>query len=291
MLEELPETAAMPSAETPTAFAPRLSRLASLDRAEFDATLPTLADSQASSQVEATAFKPGAEDSSEIEESRRLKRLRALRVREWIGMGVALAVILAFGANFKPVRVVGTSMEPTLHNGSTVLVWKTARRFSPLRAGDIVVFRGPDGEELIKRVIFVQKPDGSARMPFQIWTPRGLIAEPLLMVNRHRLFFPDYIRQIYDGKHHRKITRTIYVMGDNTWGSEDSRVFGPVAPSAVLGKVILPRPDPRIAMLLDPKNWKLRAQQTRSSGAARLHAGRSRLSGDLPASNRAKSHL
>jgi signal peptidase I len=61
----------------------------------------------------------------------------------------ALAIMLA-RHRFMVVTVTGTSMEPALHPGDRVLVRR--HRCPPVRAGDILVFREPGGQQAIKRV-------------------------------------------------------------------------------------------------------------------------------------------
>ena len=58
---------------------------------------------------------------------------------------VLLAGLLFMAVNFLTarIRVDGSSMEPTLHNGEFVVVNRLAYRWSDLTRGDIVVFRFP----------------------------------------------------------------------------------------------------------------------------------------------------
>lgn len=58
---------------------------------------------------------------------------------------------------FARFRVVDRSMEPTLDEGSTVLVNRWAYRRRPPREGDIVVLRHPREDRLlVKRVVRVE---------------------------------------------------------------------------------------------------------------------------------------
>jgi signal peptidase I len=162
----------------------------------------------------------------------------AARKREWAVILACAALVTLIGINLKLVRVEGNSMWPSVRDGETVLVWRTSSLFEPYRAGDVVVFRGLDGDELIKRVCFVQRPDGSARMPDSLWTPTGQTRVPVLMDGLGQSDFPDYAAQLRLAAQGERIVRTLYVMGDNTWDSFDSRDFGPVDPGNVMGKVI-----------------------------------------------------
>lgn len=105
--------------------------------------------------------------------------------------GVA-AGVWALGRSF-PVRVVGSSMSPTLQPGDLVVA-TPARRLP--RRGEIVVVRGPEGFEIVKRVRAI------AGEPFEgLPVPDGMIA----------------------------------VAGDNEERSTDSRTWGPVLISDVAG--------------------------------------------------------
>jgi signal peptidase I len=123
-------------------------------------------------------------------------------------------------------------MEPRFHGGDSLIILKTFRIFSPLKVGDIVVVAKKEGEtagqELIKRVVFIQNAEGNAKWPESVETSRG----PLPM----RLLFPTEVMGI------RKVpANDICVMGDNFEVSSDSRdpEIGPIAPSEIVGKVLV----------------------------------------------------
>ena len=157
--------------------------------------------------------------------------LRALRKREWAVLGLLLVVALVAFFNVKRVVVNGVSMQPTFKNDQSVLVWTSVPRTS-LREGDIIVFHSPDGDEFIKRIVFIQNRLGSAQPPEQVWTTDG--DQP----------FPFVFEYFYRNGKHAPLDRPtgdrrIWVLGDNYNHSEDSRDFGPIAPQSVLGKVIM----------------------------------------------------
>ena len=157
----------------------------------------------------------------------------------------------------QPYRVQQVSMERTLEPDQYVLVDKLTPRFDAYKRGDIVVFNPPpnwvqaQGQPYIKRVIgiggdTVELKDGK------------------VLVNGTALLEQDYVFQedgdsqptdqligvgkwvVPDGQ--------LFLMGDHRSNSADSREFGPVDISAVIGRAwlrywpintfeILPTPD------------------------------------------------
>ena len=114
--------------------------------------------------------------------------LRALRKREWTVLGLLLALVIVAYFNVKRIVVTGVSMQPTFKNAQSVFVWTSVPR-SSLRSGDIIVFHSPDGDEYIKRIVFIQNNEGTARPPEDVWTTDG--PQPFAYL------FGDYYR---DGK-------------------------------------------------------------------------------------------
>ncbi len=161
----------------------------------------------------------------------RREKWRAQVWRERRVLLVILALVLMLLPNFRMARVVGRSMEPRLHHGQTLLVWKSWRWFSALQPGDIIVFRY--GEmELVKRVVFVQNRAGTAPWPPFVETSRGQIPVRRLLA--------DVAAAGLDRPPTRPPfrQRSIYVLGDNINNSTDSREIGPIEPERILGKVI-----------------------------------------------------
>jgi signal peptidase I len=166
------------------------------------------------------------------EQESRKARLRERIKKERRILLPLLAFVVLLVPNFGRVKVVGDSMKPQFHSGDSLMILKTFRTFSPLKPGDIVVVAKKEGEtagqELIKRVVFIQNAEGNAKWPESVETSRG----PLPM----RFFFPQEVMGI------AKIPANyICVMGDNFEISSDSRdpEIGPIAPSEIVGKVLM----------------------------------------------------
>ncbi len=170
---------------------------------------------------------------------RKRERVRGLRKREWVFLSFFLAVAVAAYANFQRVIVTGRSMEPTFQDREALVMWKLAPR-DRLRRGDVIVFR-QGGDELIKRIVFICPPGQAGEYP-----PPGF---PRTYSNPAGWYIPAdappwmtfrlYFHRVRLGLvPPPPLGSTIYVMGDNFPISDDSRHFGPINPSQVLGRVI-----------------------------------------------------
>jgi len=134
-------------------------------------------------------------------------------------------------------EVIGSSMEPTLHTGDQLIVEKVSRLFGAIHYGDIVTvdaqgLPGHIGEKnIIKRVI------GLGGDSIEI--KEGKVfrnGEPLVEPYVHGL------STLVGDPAHASVTlaeNEIYVLGDNREVSLDSRRFGSVTRSRVIGHVLL----------------------------------------------------
>jgi signal peptidase I len=159
---------------------------------------------------------------------------------------LALALLLAFGIRtfvFQVFSIPSTSMVPTLDVYDRILVLKAFFDWHQVRAGDIVVFThpprdhcpGPAGTDLVKRVIAlpgqtiysadgVLYVDGSPlREPYL--PPHDPLGPPIPGATRQDPF------HVPRGE--------FYVMGDNRAISCDSRFWGPIRGSSILGRVVM----------------------------------------------------
>ncbi len=130
----------------------------------------------------------------------------------FVGLLVFLFLVFFF-FNFQQVVVTGSSMEPTFHNGQRVLVAKALWLVGPIRRGDVVVIRGDQpGEYWIKRVVWLEGDVVDVTKQPYYW---DFLSGPYRVPRGH-----------------------IYVLGDNLSESEDSRTWGALPLSRVLGKVM-----------------------------------------------------
>lgn len=141
---------------------------------------------------------------------------------------ISLALFFGINAVSARIRVEGTSMEPTLHNGEFVLVNKLAYRIGKPHLGDVIVFHYPldPQQEYIKRVIGVpgDKIEISGE---QVYLNGIRITEPYIAAP------PNYSGSwnVPDGK--------LFVLGDNRNNSSDSHSWGYVPYNYIIGKSVL----------------------------------------------------
>ena len=129
----------------------------------------------------------------------------------------------------EPFYVPTASMAPTLRPGAQALASKLAYRFGSPHRGDIVVLSSPQhhSELLVKRVVGLSGQ-------------RVEVRDGVLLVDRvpQRESYVDYA--MVDSTFFGPVTVPpghVFVMGDNRSNSVDSRVFGAVPESDLLGKV------------------------------------------------------
>ena len=193
----------------------------------------------------ADADPPGAEPAEEKPAEagpRRRRRLRRALVET--GVIIAVAVLLAGLVRtfaFQTFWIPSASMVPTLGVYDRILVQKAFFSWREVREGEIVVFShppldncpGPEGGDLVKRVIALpgQTIYSSGN---SIYVNGRLLAEPYL---------PQYDPlgpAIASSQHpYRVPPGEFYVLGDNRADSCDSRYWGPLKGSSIIGKVVL----------------------------------------------------
>ena len=168
---------------------------------------------------------------------------------------LVVALVLAEGVQaeaVKPFRIPSGSMEPTLTIGQRVLVDRISYRFSSPQRGDIIVLHPPtslvcavaqapgqpcpqgNGREasvyFIKRIVGLPGERLSVRDGHPVINGRELSNEPYTAPcpsNVPACNLPDPIT-IPKGYY--------FVMGDNRGNSDDSRYWGPVPRSWIVGR-------------------------------------------------------
>jgi len=124
-------------------------------------------------------------------------------------------------------------MEPTLHDGQVIAVDRHHYRRHPLRPGDVVVF-DYDGMVQVKRV--------HALPGARVWEVHYDSEESAFLLNPRTLDRARWLlgRQPGAAIRSRDVpSGTLYVLGDGGNSSYDSRYYGPIPASAVIGKALL----------------------------------------------------
>ena len=156
---------------------------------------------------------------------------------EWIVLiGAALIIAIVIKTFlFQAFYIPSESMVPTLKVGDRVLVNKLSYDLHDVHRGDIVVFKAPpearsDGiDDLVKRVIGLPGDTVEAREDGRIYVNDRLLDEPYLPAGTRTTNLPP--TKVPAGH--------LFMMGDNRTASRDSRYFGPIAESAIIGRVFL----------------------------------------------------
>ena len=175
---------------------------------------------------------------------------------EWLVL-IFSALAIAFLVNhflFRAFYIPSASMYPTLQKNDRVLVNKLSYEVHDVNRGDIVVFGKPKGEvlpdiqDLVKRVIGLPGDTVTGCVPGKVCiqaagarTARPL-TESYLPAGTHSDFStvaPGCGKPVNGAPGCVVPADTYFVMGDNRTMSQDSRVFGPIKESTIVGRVFL----------------------------------------------------
>ncbi len=136
----------------------------------------------------------------------------------------------------KPFYVKGASMMPNFENHEYLIIDEISYRFNQPRRGDAVVIRYPleESQYFIKRIVGlpgerIRIAGGNVYIYNQDKPLGEMLSEPYLAGDVRT--FGDVDLVLAEGQY--------YVMGDNRGASLDSRVFGPVTRSEIVGRTLL----------------------------------------------------
>jgi signal peptidase I len=168
--------------------------------------------------------------------SKRRRSNGARQAIEWavLVVGALVIALLIKTFLFQAFYIPSASMDPTLKVHDRVLVNKLSYHLHSVHRGDIIVFKAPPQErtaqikDLVKRVVglpgeTIQSRDG------QIYINDRLLKEPYLPKGTRS---DDLPRMVIPAGHY-------FMMGDNRGASSDSRVFGPITRSAIIGRAFV----------------------------------------------------
>ena len=151
---------------------------------------------------------------------------------------LAAIMFLVTGIAVTPAEVSGMSMEPSLHNQESILVDKWTYLLHPIARGDVIVFEAPKaaglpGQVFVKRVIGI--PGDVVSIYNAIPIVDGVpLQEPYVL--------PQNVGATVNDKpvnNLRVPPDEYFVLGDNRRGSFDSRAWGLVPRSNILGRAVL----------------------------------------------------
>jgi signal peptidase I len=155
---------------------------------------------------------------------------------EWalLVVGALVIALLIKTFLFQAFYIPSASMDPTLKVHDRVLVNKLSYHLHPVHRGDIVVFHAPPAEEtaqikdLVKRVIGLPGDTIEAH-DNHVYINGRLLKEPYLPAGT---VTDDLPKQVIPAN-------SYFMMGDNRTQSSDSRVFGPIKRSTIIGRAFI----------------------------------------------------
>ncbi|HEV7524988.1 MAG TPA: signal peptidase I [Acidimicrobiia bacterium] len=177
----------------------------------------------------------------------RRKRSTTKTAIEWgvLVVGALVIALLVKAFLFQAFYIPSDSMVPTLKKDDRVIVNKVSYKVHSVHRGDIIVFttpKGPDGKpidptikDLVKRVIGLPGEIVSEKND-HVYIDGKALSETYLpkgTVSNCASFASSCFRTAPLG------TDEYWVMGDNRVGSRDSRGFGPIKKSSIVGRVFI----------------------------------------------------
>lgn len=147
---------------------------------------------------------------------------------------VASIFIVIYLFIMQPNQVKGASMEPGLHSGEYIFTSKITYKFRPIERGDIIVFKSPQNPDIdyIKRVIGI--PGDRVLFQNETVSVNGVILNEPYISAQTTLWEGGYIKE---GESVIVPEGELLVLGDNRPRSSDSREFGPIQVSSIIGQV------------------------------------------------------
>jgi signal peptidase I len=174
-------------------------------------------------------------------ETKSTKKPRSKRwMVEWV-----LVLVVALGLAFclrtfviQTYSIPSPSMVPTLMIGDRILVDKLSYHLHPVHRGDVLVFATPPKEvpilmvkDLVKRVIGLPGETISSGPHGEVFINGKAIKQPWLTAQARANPGPPIRTQTIP-------KGDIFVMGDNRGVSDDSRDYGPVPESLIVGRAL-----------------------------------------------------
>jgi signal peptidase I len=160
-----------------------------------------------------------------------------LEIVETVGLTVIIFLLVQHFVA-QPYQILQVSMEHTLEPGQYVLVDKVSPNFSDYKRGDVIVFEPPAGyQESGQDIPFIKRIVGVGGDLVEVH-------DDAVWVNGVKLNEP----YVFDGQPTTPLNAQsswrvpkdrLFVLGDHREASQDSRIFGPIAKSTVIGRAWL----------------------------------------------------
>lgn len=155
--------------------------------------------------------------------------------RALAGAGACLGVLLALRFwVLEPITVSSDSMKPTVAAGSLIWLDKASPGLTGVRPGQLVVFRGPDDAEMPNDAVLLKRVVAAGGQTVSL-------QDGVLFVDGARATEPFVDQETIDGVYFGPVTvpaGNVFLLGDNRETSVDSRHFGPIPNSEILGTVL-----------------------------------------------------
>ena len=151
---------------------------------------------------------------------------------------LALAIILPIRYFIaQPFFVKGASMESAFEDGDYLIINEISYRFSEPQRGDAIVFRFPEDPKqfFIKRVVglpneTIEIKNNQAKV-FNEGNPNGFILDESSYLDSGQITEGSLRVKLYENEY--------FVLGDNRLHSSDSRRWGVLNKSYIIGKVFI----------------------------------------------------
>lgn len=184
--------------------------------------------------TESNSENRGAPAALQHEDPKNASSQRSLFAYTAAALGLALFIRFFIAA---PFIVSGTSMLPTFQDLNYLIIDRLSYDFEEPQRGDVVVFRLPQNtsRDLIKRVIGLPGEtilvNGNSITIVNDAHPEGFtLSEPYL--SQENLGGPTNVRMTLKSDEY-------FVLGDNRRVSADSRIWGPLPKSDIVGRVFV----------------------------------------------------
>jgi signal peptidase I len=163
----------------------------------------------------------------------------AKEIREWIvAILIALAVVILVRIFlFTTYSVDGLSMDPTLEDGDRVIVNKFIYDISDIDRDDVIVFDSHQDASYVKRVIGV--PGDTVEMKDRVVYVNGEALREDYVVHQGETYLDNFTLETLGVEGDTIPEGQYLVLGDNRPVSRDSRDFGLISESDIIGEVQL----------------------------------------------------